>query len=85
MLTLRRLLAAHDEAIIEAGTAWVRDAAAVDLAEQPLAETRAAFLTAQHIVHNLVTDLLRGTIVARAAPERGATFIVRFPARPGDL
>ncbi|PCC70610.1 PAS domain S-box-containing protein [Nannocystis exedens] len=38
-----------------------------------------------YIVHNLVTDLLRGTIVARAAPERGATFIVRFPARPGDL
>ncbi|MCY0991808.1 HAMP domain-containing sensor histidine kinase [Nannocystis sp. ILAH1] len=41
MMTLRRLLAVHDEAIIEAGTAWVREAAAVDLAERPLAETRA--------------------------------------------
>jgi PAS domain S-box-containing protein len=38
-----------------------------------------------YIVHNLVTDLLRGTITARAAPERGTTVIVRFPARPGDL
>ncbi len=38
-----------------------------------------------YIVHNLVTDLLRGTIVARAAPERGTTVVVRFPARPGDL
>nr|WP_263430034.1 ATP-binding protein [Nannocystis pusilla] len=37
-----------------------------------------------YIVHNLVTDLLRGTIVARSAPERGTTVIVRFPARPGD-
>ncbi|MDC0673613.1 PAS domain-containing sensor histidine kinase [Nannocystis radixulma] len=37
-----------------------------------------------YIVHNLVTDLLRGTIVARSAPERGTTVIVRFPTRPGD-
>lgn len=41
MMTLRRLLAAHEEAIIEAGTAWVRDSAAVDLAERPTSETRA--------------------------------------------
>ncbi|MFY0537625.1 ATP-binding protein [Nannocystis pusilla] len=35
-----------------------------------------------YIVHNLVTDLLRGTIVARAAPERGTTVVVRFPRAP---
>jgi len=37
-----------------------------------------------YIVHNLVTDLFRGTIATRSAPERGTTVIVRFPARPGD-
>ncbi|WAS93580.1 sensor histidine kinase [Nannocystis punicea] len=41
MMTLRRLLTVHDEAIIEAGTAWVRETAAVDLAERPVSETRA--------------------------------------------
>ncbi|MDC0722356.1 hypothetical protein POL25_36035 [Nannocystis sp. bb15-2] len=41
MMTLRRLLAVHDEAIIDAGLAWVRQAGALDLAERPLAEARA--------------------------------------------
>ncbi|MDC0722357.1 PAS domain-containing sensor histidine kinase [Nannocystis bainbridge] len=37
-----------------------------------------------YIVHNLVTDLLRGTVVARSTPERGTTVVIRFPARPAD-
>lgn len=34
-----------------------------------------------HIVHTLVTDILGGTMVTRAAPDRGAV-VIRFPARP---
>jgi signal transduction histidine kinase len=35
-----------------------------------------------HIVHNLVTDLLRGTIAAQSEPGRGTSFLIRFPASP---
>ncbi len=38
-----------------------------------------------HIVHNLVTEMLRGTIAVDSAPGRGTTFTVHFPAVPGDL
>lgn len=37
-----------------------------------------------HIVHNLVTDLLRGTIVAESTPGRGTSFTIRFSAAIGD-
>lgn len=36
-----------------------------------------------YIVHSLVTDLMRGTIFARAAPDRGTSVVVRLPARVG--
>jgi len=34
-----------------------------------------------HVVHNLVTQRLGGTVQARSEPGRGTEFIVRFPAR----
>lgn len=40
MLTLLRLLAAHEDAIIDAGPAWVRETAAGDLGGRPQGETR---------------------------------------------
>ena len=32
-----------------------------------------------HIVFNLVTQLLRGSIACDSEPERGARFLIRFP------
>ena len=37
-----------------------------------------------HIVHNLVTDLLHGTIDADSTPGRDTTFTIRFPAAEGE-
>jgi DNA-binding LacI/PurR family transcriptional regulator/signal transduction histidine kinase len=35
-----------------------------------------------HIVYNLVTNGLGGTIKVRSAPGKGTTFVIRFPAQP---
>lgn len=35
-----------------------------------------------HIVYNLVTQLLRGTVECQSAPEQGCTFTVRIPSTP---
>lgn len=60
MATLRRLLAAHVDAIVDAGTAWVRESAAVDLADRPYAETRALVSeSARGYVAQLLDDDLR--------------------------
>ena len=32
-----------------------------------------------HIVFNLVTQLLRGTITCESEPEQGTRFVIRFP------
>jgi signal transduction histidine kinase len=37
-----------------------------------------------HVVYNLVTQRLGGTVLAHSTPGHGAEFVVRFPARqPG--
>lgn len=56
MMTLRRLLTVHDEAIIAAAVAWVREAAAVDLAERPSAETRALVVESVRVYAALLLD-----------------------------
>ncbi|MDC0673612.1 sensor histidine kinase [Nannocystis radixulma] len=76
MLTLRRLLAAHEEAIVETGTAWVREMAAVDLAGRPTSETRA-----------LVAESVRayGALLLAGDPRPRDAFIERVTTLRSNL
>ncbi|WP_434421595.1 hypothetical protein [Nannocystis pusilla] len=71
MMTLRRLLAVRDEAIIEAGTAWIYE---------PFFTGARGSGPGLPIFHPLVTDLLCGTLRAGSTPGRDARSTVRFPA-----
>jgi signal transduction histidine kinase len=58
--TLRRLIEAHAETIIDVGTAWVRECAEVDLGGRPYAETR-----------GLISDSVGAYLVQLLRDDRG--------------